>query len=95
MVGLLPDATFGQGQARMNPGDVLVIFTDGLVEAENGSTGEEMGEEAIIAVTRKYLSSSADCIFEQILTATFQHLGYGPFKDDVTLVVVKRETSES
>ena len=45
----------------------------------------------IIAVTRKYLTSSADCIFEQILSATFQHLGEGPFKDDVTLVVVKRE----
>ncbi len=91
MVGLLPGATFGEGRARMAKGDVLVIFTDGLVEAENGATGQDLGEDPIIEVVRQFQNSSADCIFEQILTATFKHLGDGPFKDDVTLVVVKRE----
>ena len=90
MVGLLPNATFGEGRARMDLGDVLVIFTDGLVEAENPASGEDLGEEAIIAVVREHQAASADEIFEQILVATFKHLGDGGFKDDVTLVVVKR-----
>lgn len=90
MVGLLPGATFGEGRALMRPGDVLVIFTDGLVEAENPETGEDLGEQAIINVVRNHQAASADDIFEQILVATFKHLGDGGFKDDVTLVVVKR-----
>ncbi len=93
MVGLLPGATFGEGRALMYPGDVLVIYTDGLVEAENPETGEDMGEERLIEVVRQHQSASADDIFEQILVATFKHLGDGGFKDDVTLVVVKRESS--
>ena len=94
MVGLLPGATFGEGRALMQPGDVLVIFTDGLVEAENPDTGEDLGEQTIINVVRDHIGASADEIFEQILVATFKHLGDGGFKDDVTLVVVKRKAEE-
>ncbi len=89
MVGLLPGATFGEGQDTLPPGDVLVVFTDGFVEAEN-LEGQELGEEAIIATVRKHQGASADDIFEQLLVAVFQHMEGGGFKDDVTLVVVKR-----
>ena len=53
-------------------------------------TGEDLGEERIIEVVRNHQAASAEDIFEQILVATFKHLGDGGFKDDVTLVVVKR-----
>ncbi|HEU4952305.1 MAG TPA: PP2C family protein-serine/threonine phosphatase, partial [Holophagaceae bacterium] len=42
MVGLLPDVTWEQGRAQVDPGDILVAFTDGLVEAESPA-GEEWG----------------------------------------------------
>lgn len=90
MVGLLPGATFGEGQAEMKPGDVLVVFTDGFIEAEN-IQGQELGEEAIIACVRKHQGASADDIFEKLLVEVFQHMQDGGFKDDVTLVVVKRK----
>ena len=89
MVGLLPGAQFSEGRATMHPGDTLVIFTDGLVEAENAA-GEELGDEALAEVVRQHALGSVEEIFEQLLTRTFAHMEGGGFKDDVTLVVVKR-----
>ena len=90
MVGLLPGASFAEGRTTMHPGDCLVIFTDGLVEAENAA-GEELGDEALVEEVRKLPLGSADELFEALLTRTFTHMEGGGFKGDVTLVVVKRE----
>ena len=92
MVGLLPGAVFAEGRATMHPGDTLVLFTDGLVEAEN-LAGEELGDEAITAVVRQLAQSPVEDLFEAILTTTFKHMEGGGFKDDVTLVVIKRSCS--
>jgi sigma-B regulation protein RsbU (phosphoserine phosphatase) len=89
MVGLLPGAVFAEGRATMLPGDTLVIFTDGLVEAEN-LAGDDLGENPVVAIVRDLPDGTADDIFEAILTATFKHMEGGGFKDDVTLVVIKR-----
>ncbi len=89
MVGLLPGATFHEGRTHMAPGDVLLIFTDGLLEAENPS-GRDLGEEALIQVIRRHPTATADELFEALLVATFQHMEGGGFRDDVTLMVIKR-----
>jgi sigma-B regulation protein RsbU (phosphoserine phosphatase) len=89
MVGLLPDVAFEQGHAAMGPGDVLVAFTDGLVEAESPE-GAELGDEALAEVVRRHPEATADELFEALLVEAFQHLGGNSFRDDVTLVVVKR-----
>jgi sigma-B regulation protein RsbU (phosphoserine phosphatase) len=89
MVGLLPGAVFREGRASMAPGDVLVVFTDGLVEAENAA-GEELGDHRLAEVIRRRPEAGADELFEALLVEAFQHLEEGRFRDDVTLVVVKR-----
>ncbi|HET8900362.1 MAG TPA: PP2C family protein-serine/threonine phosphatase, partial [Holophagaceae bacterium] len=89
MVGLLPGATWEQGRAQMDSGDTLIIFTDGLVEAENAA-GEELGDEALARVVRDHPGAGADDLLEHLLVAAFKHLGTGSFRDDVTLAVVKR-----
>ena len=89
MVGLLPGATFSEGHATMSPGDVLLIFTDGLVEAEN-ALGQDLGEMPLIRAVQSLPHATADELFERILVDTFQHMEGSGFKDDVTLVVVKR-----
>jgi sigma-B regulation protein RsbU (phosphoserine phosphatase) len=92
IVGLLPGATFDEGHAQMDPGDVLVCFTDGLAEAESRD-GSDFGEEAIIALVREHQHRSADDIFEALLVGVFKHMEGSGFKDDVTLVVAKRAAS--
>ncbi|WP_306590051.1 PP2C family protein-serine/threonine phosphatase [Geothrix sp. 21YS21S-4] len=89
MVGLLPGVKFAEGRASMGLGDTLVIFTDGLVEAENAA-GEELSDGPLGDVVRRLASAGADDLFEALLVAAFQHLEEGRFRDDVTLVVVKR-----
>jgi sigma-B regulation protein RsbU (phosphoserine phosphatase) len=89
MVGLLPGVTFSEGRAHMDLGDVLVIFTDGIVEAENAA-GEELGDGPLADVVLRHPEASADELLEALLVAAFQHLEDGKFRDDVTLVVIKR-----
>jgi sigma-B regulation protein RsbU (phosphoserine phosphatase) len=89
MVGLLPGVKFAEGRATMDPGDTLVIFTDGLVEAENAA-GEELGDGPLADAVRRLPDAGADDLFEALLVAAFQHLEEGRFRDDVTLAVVKR-----
>ena len=89
MVGLLPGVTFCEGRAHLDLGDVLVIFTDGVVEAENAA-GEELGDGPLAEVVLRLAQAGAEEIFEALLVEAFQHLGNGKFRDDVTLVVIKR-----
>jgi sigma-B regulation protein RsbU (phosphoserine phosphatase) len=89
VVGLLPDADFKEGHETMEPGDVLVAFSDGIVEAEDVA-GAEFGVDKVIAVARPFLRHSAEEIFEQIFASTFSHIKENGFRDDVTLLVIKR-----
>jgi serine phosphatase RsbU (regulator of sigma subunit) len=89
MVGLLPGVTFSEGRAHMERGDVLVIFTDGVVEAENAA-GEDLGDGPLAEVVLRLPQAGAEDIFEALLVEAFEHLGNGKFRDDVTLVVIKR-----
>lgn len=89
MVGLLPGVHFEEGRACMELGDVLVAFTDGLVEAENAA-GEELGDGPLADVVLKLPGADADGLLEALLVEAFRHLEDGKFRDDVTLAVVKR-----
>ena len=89
MVGLLPGAEFAQGHDRMKPGDVLLAFTDGLVEAESVQ-GQELGDEALAKVVSDRPDATADDLLEALLVCAFRHMEGNGFRDDVTLLVVKR-----
>ena len=89
MVGLLPGVSFREGRAHLDQGDVLLIFTDGLVEAEDAA-GEELGDGPLAEVVLRRPEAGAAELFEALLVEAFTHLGNGRFRDDVTLVVIKR-----
>lgn len=89
MVGLLPGVSFREGRAHMDRGDVLVIFTDGVVEAENAA-GEELGDGPLAEVVLHRPDAGAGALLEALLVEAFRHLEEGKFRDDVTLVVIKR-----
>lgn len=89
MVGLLPDATFREGSAALAPGDTLIVFTDGLSEAESLS-GTELGIPPLLDTLRHHAQASADEMLEQLLVTAFRHMEGSGFQDDVTLMVIKR-----
>jgi len=89
VIGPLPESQYRRGVARMEPGDVLVLCTDGILERRD-PTGDFFGEEGLERVVREARGASADEILEKLFATTVAH-GHGrPWEDDATLVVVRR-----
>ncbi len=88
-LGLLPEAAYGIGETRLDKGDTLAVFSDGLVEAENPE-GEEFG----LARLRETCSSLRAAPPEELarrLDEVLQTFVAGePFADDRTLVLLRR-----
>jgi len=87
VLGLLADAEYQQGSVRLEPNDVLVLYSDGIVEAAN-STGEEFGEDRVLAIVREHSEDTAEEIRNHILAAADAFTGQSEPEDDRTLVVI-------
>jgi sigma-B regulation protein RsbU (phosphoserine phosphatase) len=94
VIGPLPEAQFRRGFARMRPGEVLVLCTDGILERRDAK-GEFFGTEGLAATVRRDLGASAQEILDRIFEATLAFGEGRPFEDDATLVVVKRAEAPS
>ena len=88
-LGIKPDADFQEGRARLNPADVLVIYSDGVSEAVNPS-GEEFGPTRLHEVVARNLDASAGGIRDRIESALTKFCQGTPSTDDITFVIVKR-----
>lgn len=86
LLGAFPEAEYAQARVELRSGDRLVLFTDGLVEAEN-ATRELYGDDRLIETLRRHASDSAEELQRRILAAASEHCG-GEFQDDATLIVV-------
>ena len=76
-----------------NPGDVMVIYTDGIVEARNAA-GEEYGEEGLQKMLERTYYMDAAVIKEKILTDLEEFSRGQPMHDDQTLLVIKFHASQ-
>jgi serine phosphatase RsbU (regulator of sigma subunit) len=91
-LGLAVDSIFAESTEertlQLQPNDVCILYTDGIVEARN-SDGEEFGYDRLLQTAQQCKHLPADSIKEVILTSIRTFLGSNPYNDDVTLVVVK------
>lgn len=88
VMGLLPAANFQQGEEFVAPGDLLVAFSDGVVEA-TGPQGEEFGDQRLLSIIRERWDASASEIRNAIHSHLRDFIGNGPVVDDQTLIVVR------
>lgn len=92
-LGMVPDDIFSEAlvdhSEAFNPGDVLVLYTDGVTEAPN-EEGKEFSGARMGDVTRAQWLRGAREINDGILEAVGRFTGEGPQRDDFTLVTVKR-----
>jgi sigma-B regulation protein RsbU (phosphoserine phosphatase) len=87
--GELPEVKLGSLEAEMSPGDVLVLFSDGIFERQN-LMNEEYGIQRLKELAQMYHHKSAQEILNIIFTKV-QEYGKGPkFEDDATLMIIKR-----
>jgi len=94
VVGLMRDATYEQDVVRLQPGDTLVAYTDGVSEAMTAQD-EEWGEEQMIATAERARGGSADGVLRAIVTGADAFTAGAPQHDDMTLLVLKLEPSRS
>ncbi|MGQ9865463.1 MAG: SpoIIE family protein phosphatase [Pseudanabaenaceae cyanobacterium] len=73
----------------LQPGDVVILFTDGVTEAAN-DRHELYGLERLCAVVQKHLDQSAQSICQATVQDLRQHIGQQEILDDITLVVIKQ-----
>jgi sigma-B regulation protein RsbU (phosphoserine phosphatase) len=88
VLGVLPDAEYKNDSIALCRGDVLVLYTDGVVETEN-PTGEEYAAARLATVVSSHLQESADQLIESIHASVTQFRGAAPQADDMTLVTLK------
>jgi sigma-B regulation protein RsbU (phosphoserine phosphatase) len=89
VLGILPDYAYESGSVVFGPGDVLVIYSDGIVESMDAGN-EQFGIGRLTDVIAANLGESARGILGAIVEAAQRHAGAAPQYDDMTVVVVKR-----
>jgi serine phosphatase RsbU (regulator of sigma subunit) len=92
-LGVLEDATWEQRTIQLAPGDLLVLYTDGITDAENGQ-GAFFGEERLLKVTRANLERTAQDVHHALMTEVHRFVGDAPQFDDITLMIVVRSSTE-
>jgi sigma-B regulation protein RsbU (phosphoserine phosphatase) len=86
-VGLFPEAVWQEGTVSLRPGDTILIYTDGVIEACHPS-GREWGVDGLLAAARSARAGSADDRVHSILDAMDDFSSGHPI-DDATLAVLR------
>jgi len=89
--GILPDAKYEAATVTLAPGDWLIIFTDGLVEAENARQ-DEFGEARLLAAIEAGKSSEPADMLKRFMAELDLFVGNTPQHDDVTCLLLKAES---
>ncbi|MDZ7374675.1 MAG: SpoIIE family protein phosphatase [candidate division KSB1 bacterium] len=89
IIGIWPEINFEKREIQLQPGDLVVLFTDGATEAKS-PTGEPFGEDRLAELASRYREEDpaqlTSILHESLRTFT----GNAEFVDDITVVVLKR-----
>ena len=75
---------------RFYPGDLLVLYSDGVVEACPAGSDEEFGEDRLLQLASASKSHDLPRILDRVMDELRAWSGDGAFADDVTLVLARR-----
>jgi phosphoserine phosphatase RsbU/P len=89
VLGILSIAPYKEDRERLEPGDMLVLYSDGVTEATNLEY-EEFDEERFCEVLKQNRTEPAAKIVEAVTKALAEFTGTAPQADDITLLVAKR-----
>jgi serine phosphatase RsbU (regulator of sigma subunit) len=84
----LPRVDFEERWVQLHPGDLLLLYTDGIIEAEN-SEGSFFGESRLAEVLEEHHDLSPQEIIDTLLSRVRLFTGTKAFNDDVSLVAMR------
>jgi len=89
LLGIVPEAEYASGTVRLEPGELLLIYSDGVTEARSAEE-EEFGEERLMEFLRQSRSLSPVDMIELLIQRVREFSSRGKPSDDVTIVVMRR-----
>ncbi len=89
VLGVLSMAPYSEQSANLAPGDLLVLYSDGVTEANNPNY-DEFGEERFVRVLSENRTRPAREIVDAVTAALKEFTAGAPQADDITLLVAKR-----
>lgn len=90
LMAVTEDMTYEQYQVQLEPGDTLLLYTDGAVKAQNGD-GEAFGNERLMNALVKAKDNEADEIVGELQGELFEFIGETPLEDDASFLCLRRE----
>jgi sigma-B regulation protein RsbU (phosphoserine phosphatase) len=88
-LGIIADVDYQETVVRLGPGDCLILYTDGIVEAEN-EKGEMLGFDRLLAIVEGCRDSRADRLLQSIIDEVNAFVGDAPQHDDLTVIAITR-----
>lgn len=88
VVGIFPDAAFDQQTINLQPGNLLLSYTDGIVESVN-EYGEEFGEQRLIQLVEEKRDLPAEDIQKSVVERVLDWAFEAERSDDMTLIVAR------
>jgi sigma-B regulation protein RsbU (phosphoserine phosphatase) len=89
VLGVFPDWVYQQGEVRLQPSDRLLLFSDGITEAENAA-GEQFGEDRLLSILARNRALEATALQRKIVSEVAD-FSDGALQDDSTLLVMAIE----
>jgi sigma-B regulation protein RsbU (phosphoserine phosphatase) len=87
-IGIVEEPSFREDKTRLEPGDILLLYTDGVTEAMN-KKGDEFGRDGLAEVVRREASSPAKVLIQRIRQALAEFTDRQSLADDTTIVACK------
>src|SRR6266851_4409633 len=88
-LGLIAGTSYSQTAIQLEPGDLLLLYTDGVSEAHDES-GAQLGLERLLSIARNLPTESAVAAGKGLLAAVARFRGTAPAADDETVVALQR-----
>ncbi len=88
IVGLFANATYDQETLTLDPGDTLVVFSDGVSEAQSAS-GEEFGEDRLLACLQACGNAAPADLRDRLIAAVREFAAGATQSDDITVMVIR------
>jgi phosphoserine phosphatase RsbU/P len=86
--GLFPMATYEEETIQLQPGDLLVIFSDGISEALS-ATGEEFGDDRILEAVQPHAADNVQAVLDELVSTVKEFASGTVQSDDMTTVIMR------
>jgi sigma-B regulation protein RsbU (phosphoserine phosphatase) len=90
IIGPLEETHFRRGISRLDPGEALIMYTDGIAERFNAA-GEMFGSSSVQKIVQENRSMTAQDVLDRLFAGAYEFGNNRPWEDDATAVVIVRK----